>query len=928
MTTRIVALLAVLTITIAVIVLVLGGRQSTQPVALDGDGGTASSDAAVEPSATRASEDLRANGSDRQIVGQSSGDPTMDRAITGRVFDSAGAALEGVRIEAQGVASGAFVPRPAPLAWTASDPSGRFALTVEPAREYELGFSFDGYVSQRRRAVVAGDELMVVLAPGAAIEVRVFGVDDGAPIEDARIERESDPDFLPAFTGADGRVLVRLDEKAALIAVVAEGFVHSQFILERDVPKASFGLCREQRDGTLFVLAVDATSGRPIAGLVAISGSEQRECEALDGGLFRVECDLPYGVAHCVVAATGYRRQTLRAHAPQGDEPRTAIRVALEPGFTIRGIARSNGKPLEGALVYPGGGPPPRRSGTLGGTALNCGGAETDANGAFAIHGVPPEIEAYAAITARGCAGVAVPFATPGLASDEADAADERVVDLGVIDLAPGRAIRGRVLGRADRAPIAGATLRTTSDLPYESARTARSDGEGRFEIRGASDFVRSIEASARGFVTAFAPIPDDPDGDDEIEVELSRGATLRGIVTDRGGNPVAGARVAANSRRHVPREAALALLDTGQSPTEARTDSSGRFELEGLAEFPWWIVASRGEARAGMTLDDLPPNGEIALVLTDPTQLLVRLAAHDGARLPARIDYELARREDAVLVPDHGSSIPYGGAQFSIESLEPGVEYALSLMAPGFGRAEVAGIVLAEGETRRIDVVLPPTTSLRGVLRPGGDGLRRHGLTVTRSTLVLRTTAGSSGESRSTCDEQGGFRFDDLAHDVAYAARASLVLRDAAGLESNLGVDVEPGPIVLTRGEHRVVDLTYEEPAGARIAGRFEEASHRAYVAALGEHGGPYEILVRLSVFEKVAEQEVFAAWLDAVPVDGELAFAFPPLRPGRYRLYAEYGLTDARHGGVSDVPRLVPEWIDLGTDDVTLRIVVAAKS
>ena len=141
------------------------------------------------------------------------------------------------------------------------------------------------------------------------------------------------------------------------------------------------------------------------------------------------------------------------------------------------------------------------------------------------------------------------------------------VVTLLLTAAAPGRvaaaaiAVSGRVLAPGG-APLAGAWVvllpypdRYRADLvrlglapPERPAATDHTDDQGAFRLLAPGDGMWRVEVSTPGRVTMVHPVPGLVEDTDLGPVELAPGAELVVTVTDPGGRPAAGARVAVES--------------------------------------------------------------------------------------------------------------------------------------------------------------------------------------------------------------------------------------------------------------------------------------------------------------------------------------------------------------------------------------------
>ena len=192
--------------------------------------------------------------------------------------------------------------------------------------------------------------------------------------------------------------------------------------------------------------------------------------------------------------------------------------------------------------------------------------------------------------------------------------------------------------------PLAGAQVRITPDglalLPDET--TTRPDGS--FAIAGLLPGERWVSASAAGHVSTsvFADLAE------PLELELARGATLRGIVVDERDHPIPNASVswlgpASASRVQgtglgvvagpvpplpiTPIEGDASVIPTG---IMVLSGPDGRFELSGLAAGPGEAHAERAGSAPGRSEPFLLRPGEMR---SD-----VRLVVRDGGWIDGRV--------------------------------------------------------------------------------------------------------------------------------------------------------------------------------------------------------------------------------------------------------------------------------------------------
>src|SRR5439155_21068498 len=120
-----------------------------------------------------------------------------------------------------------------------------------------------------------------------------------------------------------------------------------------------------------------------------------------------------------------------------------------------------------------------------------------------------------------------------------------------------------------DTIETARVPLTTTATVATLGAPVGLTDADGRFAIAGAADAQRVV-ASKSGYARSEpAAATGQP-----IEIRLRRGATISGRVVDQFGDPVAGARVAA--------QASSRAQDNPASVAVAESDDRGEYRLAG----------------------------------------------------------------------------------------------------------------------------------------------------------------------------------------------------------------------------------------------------------------------------------------------------------------------------------------------------------
>jgi protocatechuate 3,4-dioxygenase beta subunit len=504
--------------------------------------------------------------------------------LAGRVVDGGGAPVAGATVLARSEGGGADVSAET----VAGRLGGGSAGGWDPGLALAAGAD-TGLVTATGLRFVPRGELGVLVGPlpfpppAGAASVRVAAPTGGAPGAAAGAPAlPVDPALEPRFvTDRDGRfrltglapgryrVLaahpefadgasppreVELDGAPAEIEVVlyAGLILHGSVVDERGAPVAG--------------AAVEAKSGP--------SGPDPRYTVTGADGRYRLTPIATDVVLEVGAPGHGSAAREI-AVGPLGGAPvlRREDFTLVQADAALEGrVLDANGSAVAGASVR-----------VAGGASRAARPAVTDAAGQFRLAGV-----------VGGSHRLRVEH--PDYAPAEVEAATGAAVEL---RLSFGGAIAVDVRDRSGGAPIAGASVLARG--PAGAARRAAAGRDGRVELGRLTPGRWTVEASARGYAAASADVEvaagdrRDPLSAPAVRVELTRGATLSGVVRDAAGQRVAGASVTAG-RAH------------------AASDADGRFRLTDVASGPVTVEAEKDGARGALSLD-LSPGQELVTV-------------------------------------------------------------------------------------------------------------------------------------------------------------------------------------------------------------------------------------------------------------------------------------------------------------------------
>ncbi len=460
-------------------------------------------------------------------------------------------------------------------------------------------------------------------------------------------------------------------------------------------------------------------------------------------GSFRVEEAL-YGHTYRLTAqAAGYAPSVLDLPPLEPGMPVDPVHLVLSKGRRVLGsVVDTAGNPVAEAqisLLWPLD-PSDFRSGLEAPAAV----AATDGRGGFALPAIGPgEYEVrvnHADYADRPPSRIDVPVG----GSD---------FDLGDLTLAAGGAIHGTVTG-PDGEPVDRATIQAYERDRYEfPARTATTDADGRFRLRGFSSDLADLGVQATGYPVHVQPNVR-VDHADPVLIALRPGASIDGRVLDNGGNGVAGVPVFLWIEPDYSSSGDPRLWDAADLFPTRVTDQDGRFRFDGLATGTWSAEATKGAEGAKLDGIQLIPGGEreIELLLRTRDRLIVTVVTEVGEPVAdARIRLETP------------------GERFSTgRGRTDGAGRAVIDITPDTVTVKVSHATLRD-ESRQVRLD-PGDNQLRFQLRTGAElsgTVRSHqGAPLALATVEADTEYSRDADSHQTStvsDQSGAFRIAGL---------------------------------------------------------------------------------------------------------------------------------------------------------------------
>ena len=360
---------------------------------------------------------------------------------------------------------------------------------------------------------------------------------------------------------------------------------------------------------------------------------------------------------------------------------------------------------------------------------------------------------------------------------------------------APGYRIAGTVLNAATNEPIRRATVSLLSEAERQMVASVETDNEGRFSFDSLPGAKYPLTASKRGFLTAYydehdggfntAIVTGEDQETSKLVFRLVPGASLHGVVTSDGGDPVEGAKVMLFAKPHGRnRDARITQA------AETTTDDTGAYEFDGLAvgecllavkAEPWFAQRS---SMAG-SQHGLEPNSGSALDAAYPvtffdsttdessaSPIVLTGGSREEANVNLRAVPALHLTVQAPLMQDR--HVPPVELKQSIFGTYPPFE-GISSMGhyPLSGAIEMIGIApghyeLTQGDPPRIaeidattsqqidPSIGTPTVTVSGSLRASNGSALQENLDITLRSL----DEARPHSPQQTTSIQGAFRF------------------------------------------------------------------------------------------------------------------------------------------------------------------------
>ncbi|MCU1230856.1 MAG: hypothetical protein JWO97_3740 [Acidobacteria bacterium] len=743
---------------------------------------------------------------------------TQAGRIVGTIQDEDKRPVSGARVNTQqvtresfgimgGMRGGGGVGSLAPY----SAPDGRFVVRTEADSDVQVQAAKRGYPAAKSSTlrVAQGERkagIVLTIPRGMAVTGKVVdqsgkpvggvsvGADEAATGDSGAVMRRvvmgamRDRGDDLVRTGADGVFTMRLKEGSYDFAFKREGFapktVRAQAVTSVTKP------IDVTLDPSVEITGRVTRGGAGIEGVMinAIGESMSSTTTGFDGS-FRLTDLAPGQLMLNAMKPDEFIQQIRPVSAPATD-----VLLEIPPGGRITGRVtdKSTGAPI---TSFQAGVSTPRGGGGMMIMMPASMRSVTNDDGTFTLENVPAG-QMQVVVSAPGYTTSRISNLT--VEEGKTLANIEVALDTGV-------KLSGHVTG-PDGSALAGVSVRQdmvagrTMRVPGGSTEgTATTDSNGDYSMEALEPGEKTFVFQRGGYLQTSKTVT--LSGKDaQLDVQLSTGNRVSGLVVTEGGAPVADASVRASS-----------ASDSGFGGKSTRTDSSGAFTFEGMAPGHYTFTAGKTGYADGILRDfDVLTGGQPRVVM--------KTGGVISGHVTGLTDTELAQTIVSASNSNGSNSATVdAGGNFRIEGAPTGtvrVNARLQQNFSGSKTSETKSVEVSSGSSAQVDLQFRSDTVIRGRVTRGGQPLPgamvsffpRNG----RAQTSARTTADGSGaySVNSLDDAPYDVAVNDLDRNVSFQTTYEV---KGSG---NFDIDVK---IVSLRG--RVVDAsTGEAIADAHI--------------------------------------------------------------------------------------------------------------
>jgi hypothetical protein len=303
------------------------------------------------------------------------------------------------------------------------------------------------------------------------------------------------------------------------------------------------------------------------------------------------------------------------------------------------------------------------------------------------------------------------------------------------VNLEPFGAVTG-IVRDTSNVPVAGAEVAIVAG-PTGSTRYAYTDADGRYRHEQVPLGAFSVMVSFEGYLRATVTGTVQTSGETvPLDIAFGPTAIVRGTLRNAANVPV-------------PYTSVYATINGMADAAYAYTDENGVYELPNVALGTVTVVAGNSTAARG-TVTLQTPGEIITLDLTLPATGVVTGIVTTSAGQP--VPYRYVALESAGLrYPSYAFTDVQGRYRIDVAPVGP---FTLTLYANGEIDRQVTGSIGTADETVTVDITLPPTGVVTGVVRDRSGAILPY--------IEVRVTAGN-GMFQTNADQNGRYRVEQV---------------------------------------------------------------------------------------------------------------------------------------------------------------------
>lgn len=778
---------------------------------------------------------------------------TQNGRISGSVVDEDSRPVSGARVAAQSVTrepfGGMMRMQQAPQ-MQYSGPDGRFTIRSESDTDVQIEAIKRGYPAARSTTVrVASGErkggVVLTIPRGMAVSGRVLD-QNGKPVSGVAVSaseatsgdgmnirrvvmgamRDRGDDVIR--TAADGTFAMRVKGGSYDFAFKREGFAPK--VLRAQAVTATTQPLEVKLDPSVEVTGRVTRKGVGVEGVtVTTIGESSASTTTGYDGSFRLT-DLGPGQLMLNAMKLDESIQQMRTVTA----PATDIVIDLPPGGRITGRVKdkATGAPV---TAFQAGTSAPRGGGGMVFMMPPAMHSYTTDDGSFVIENVP---------TGQTQLVVNAPGYTTGRVSN-LNVEEGKTLENIEVALDTGVKLSGRVTG-PDGAGLSGVSVRQdmvsgrTMRMPGMGDASATTDANGEYTIEAVEPGEKSFVFQRGGYLQTTKSVT--LEGKDaRLDVQLSSGTRVTGVVVTEGGAPVADAAVRASS-----------AADSGFGGKATRTDAQGNFTFDGMAPGHYTFSADKTGYADGILRDfDVAAGAPPRVVLKTGGVIYGHVSGLSATELTdttvraSNVNGSAAAQVDA-------------SGNFRIEGAPSGTVRVSASSQQGFtgGRqSPVKSVQLEAGSSAQVDLEFRSDTVVRGRVTRGGQPVAGAMVSFFPRDSRAQTNARISADANGTYTVSG---LDDATYAVnVFAADRNVSYSTTYDVKGSGTFDID---IKVSSVRGRVVDAsTGEALADARVDFRPSDQSTVVMSRTAGTDSGGNFIVDSMSPgsYTAVADKE-----------------------------------------------------------------------